>query len=293
MIDVPPELPESGRWSALARHLNWIRRVLISLRPLQSGNMATTSATSGTFRNGQAQGAKKDSGQTPSSYERQWSPGSYSEGDEVIRDTTPEQDNGNLAARYYATADVTADDAPPGVGSNVTATATVSIDAGEISGIAITDPGAGYGTLPTVTITGDGTGAEAEATFLGVNGEILELLVTDPGSGYTSASVTIDAPTGSQKWEVSARSNFKKFTMKEGSQRIVLDVGRDDSEDLMLTVYKDVDDETAGSVQINIQDIIDLGAGNKVIKFREWDVCVDGVTQKAIFLSSDAYEPPS
>ena len=47
-------------------------------------------------------------------------------------------------------------------------------------------------TLPdaTVTITGDGTGAEAVAT-VGGNGIVTGITVTNPGSGYTNATVAI------------------------------------------------------------------------------------------------------
>ena len=75
----------------------------------------------------------------------------------------------------YTTATVTIS-APPGPTPGVAwgvATATAIINAGQIVGITVTNPGAGYSiltggdwypALPTVTITGDGTGATATVT---------------------------------------------------------------------------------------------------------------------------------
>ncbi|HWH23319.1 MAG TPA: lipocalin-like domain-containing protein [Candidatus Limnocylindria bacterium] len=58
--------------------------------------------------------------------------------------------------------------------------------ASELGGIAVTDPGSGYTTAPTVTISGGGgTGAAAIAT-LDPEGGVDLILLTDPGTGYTS-----------------------------------------------------------------------------------------------------------
>ena len=57
--------------------------------------------------------------------------------------------------------------AAPPVGGT-TATGTVQVAAGVITGITITNPGSGYVTAPAVTITGAGTGATATAV-LGAN----------------------------------------------------------------------------------------------------------------------------
>jgi hypothetical protein len=48
----------------------------------------------------------------------------------------------------------------PDTGSDTT-TATAVIDGGEITGVVITNPGSGYTTAPTVTVTGDGTSVTA------------------------------------------------------------------------------------------------------------------------------------
>ena len=63
-----------------------------------------------------------------------------------------------------------------------------------ISSISVTNPGTGYLTTPTVTITGDGTGATAEAIV--VNGAIQSIVITNRGIDYTRAIVTI-TDTGS------------------------------------------------------------------------------------------------
>jgi len=63
-----------------------------------------------------------------------------------------------------------------------------------ISSIEITNPGTGYLTAPTVTITGDGTGATAEAVI--VNGSIQSINVKNRGIDYTRAIVTISGGNG-------------------------------------------------------------------------------------------------
>jgi len=60
---------------------------------------------------------------------------------------------------------------------------------GGVESIIVTNPGINYTSTPTITIIGDGTGANAIATV--VNGKITRISVINPGSGYTSASVQI------------------------------------------------------------------------------------------------------
>ena len=63
-----------------------------------------------------------------------------------------------------------------------------------ISSIQITNPGTGYTTTPTVTITGDGTNATAEAVI--VNGKIQNINITNRGTYYTRATVSITGGNG-------------------------------------------------------------------------------------------------
>ena len=70
---------------------------------------------------------------------------------------------------------------------------------GQIVGYAIDNPGSGYNSAPTLTITGDGSSASATATISG--GAVVKVEVTDSstgvfkpsnmGSGYNFASVTV------------------------------------------------------------------------------------------------------
>jgi len=63
-----------------------------------------------------------------------------------------------------------------------------------ISEIQVTNPGSGFLTNPTITISGDGTGAEAVAKI--VNGRIESISITNRGSGYTRAIVSITGGSG-------------------------------------------------------------------------------------------------
>ena len=63
-----------------------------------------------------------------------------------------------------------------------------------ITSIGITDAGSGYTSAPTVTITGDGSGATAEAII--VNGRVQNINILDRGVDYTRAIVTISGGNG-------------------------------------------------------------------------------------------------
>jgi hypothetical protein len=63
-----------------------------------------------------------------------------------------------------------------------------------ISEIQVTNAGSGYTEAPTVTITGDGTGAVATAVV--VNGKIQSIEITNRGINYTRAIVSISGGNG-------------------------------------------------------------------------------------------------
>lgn len=63
-----------------------------------------------------------------------------------------------------------------------------------ISNITVLNPGYSYSTSPTVTISGDGTGANAYAVI--VNQQISQIVIDNQGTGYTQALVTITGGSG-------------------------------------------------------------------------------------------------
>lgn len=71
--------------------------------------------------------------------------------------------------------------------------------AGTIDNIVVTEGGILYDSadLPTVTITGDGTGATAIAEVDDDLDEVVRITITNQGSGYTTATVAITGTTGS------------------------------------------------------------------------------------------------
>jgi len=78
------------------------------------------------------------------------------------------------------------------LGSQATAIATNT--SGFITGIGVVNPGDGYTTVPTVTISGGGgSGATATATVSG--GRITGIAVNTAGSGYTSTPTVHDRTT--------------------------------------------------------------------------------------------------
>ena len=63
-----------------------------------------------------------------------------------------------------------------------------------ISSIQVTNPGVGFTTAPTITITGDGSNATAEAVI--VNGKIQSINITNRGTDYTRATISITGGNG-------------------------------------------------------------------------------------------------
>jgi hypothetical protein len=63
-----------------------------------------------------------------------------------------------------------------------------------VSSINVLNPGQNYTEVPTVTITGDGTGATAVANI--VNGRLNNVVVTNRGINYTRATATISGGNG-------------------------------------------------------------------------------------------------
>lgn len=80
--------------------------------------------------------------------------------------------------------------------ANSLATGTSALTSNAVSGVTITNGGAGYVTAPTVSFSGGGgTGATGTATV--VNGVVTAVTITAGGSGYSSApTVTFTAPNG-------------------------------------------------------------------------------------------------
>ena len=69
--------------------------------------------------------------------------------------------------------------------------------AGQVLSVIVTEAGAGYSSIPTITINGTGSGASAEAVIDSATGTVSRIRMTDSaasqilGSGYTSATVAI------------------------------------------------------------------------------------------------------
>ena len=85
-------------------------------------------------------------------------------------------------------------------GGQVTLTATITYPAGTnvVTGVAVTNGGSGYTSVPTVSfkpypVTGTGTGAAATAT---IDGRVASIAIVNGGSGYTAPTVTLSGGGG-------------------------------------------------------------------------------------------------
>jgi len=87
----------------------------------------------------------------------------------------------------------------PAAGTDAALTAQWNVQSAAIDGaiynLKITAGGTGYTGDPTITITGDGTGATATCTR--TSGVITGIVITAPGSGYTHAVITLSTSGGS------------------------------------------------------------------------------------------------
>ena len=81
------------------------------------------------------------------------------------------------------------------VSLNTDLTNVSALSSGFVSSIAVTNGGSGYSAIPTVTITGTGTGATAYASVS--NGAITAINIVNAGWGYTTAPTVTISGNGS------------------------------------------------------------------------------------------------
>ena len=82
-----------------------------------------------------------------------------------------------------------------------------TLTTGQVTNIAITNPGSGYTETPTVTITGgNGSGAIARAQVL--NGNIVDINIINTGTGYTQTPNVVITGVGVGATAVASTSSF-------------------------------------------------------------------------------------
>lgn len=93
-----------------------------------------------------------------------------------------------------------------------------------IESIVIVNPGINYTTAPTITISGDGSGATAEASFGG--GRLQKIIVTNKGSNYTRATVSITGGGGSEASAVARLEtklgNLRTYYFKSNGEKVIV-----------------------------------------------------------------------
>lgn len=124
----------------------------------------------------------------------------------------------NVGTGYVSVPIVTI--APPTSIFGTQAQAVATIAGGNVVAISVTNPGLGYTTTPSVSITGtDGSGASASA--LVGSGLVTSIVITEAGSGYTSEpTVTISGGGGSN---ATAKAGY--LTFRTGSIGVILQDG--------------------------------------------------------------------
>lgn len=259
------------------------------MEPVRSPNTLLTRGTSGTGRS--AVGGGEDSKSTGNlNWKGQWVDTDYDQGDIVIcMDPEDEIDPGRICGTYIAKEAISAGSLHPGIEPQ-TGVLSVTLAAGAVSAIDVTDGGNGYASAPAVTITGDGSGAAAHAVI--TNHVVTSIVIDNPGTGYTTITASLDAPGMTQKWEDFAllapvKQVHRPKNQSRALQEIVIDAGRDPGTLPIIRLRKTLG-STVNSVSIDLNDI-PVDAGNKELKIREWGVDVCTSTAKALFISSDSY----
>ena len=109
---------------------------------------------------------------------------------------------------------------------------------GAIHVIKVTSGGSGYGSAPSVTITGDGSGATANCTLSG--GAVSVVNVTNVGSGYTTATVTFGSGAATATAIISPKGGHGANPVEElGGKYLVLNVRLDGNESNTISTAND------------------------------------------------------
>lgn len=112
---------------------------------------------------------------------------------------------------------------------------------GAIEIIKVTSGGSSYSSTPTVTISGDGTGATANATV--ANNAVTAITITAAGSGYTRATVSISGGSGSGANAtaiISPKGGHGSNAVEElGAKYVLLNVRLDGSESNTVSTAND------------------------------------------------------
>lgn len=94
-----------------------------------------------------------------------------------------------------------------------------------VDSITMIQPGSGYSDSPTITINGDGKGAEASAVV--VNGKIVSVIIDERGADYTVATISFSDTTGSgatAKVDLLGRNGvIRSFYLQENGQKVIVD----------------------------------------------------------------------
>jgi hypothetical protein len=100
---------------------------------------------------------------------------------------------------------------------------------GGVHVVRVTAGGSAYGSAPSVTITGDGTGATANSTISG--GAVTAVTITNVGSGYTRASVTFSSGAAAATAIISPKGGHGSNAVEElGGKYIMINVRLDGTE---------------------------------------------------------------
>lgn len=93
-----------------------------------------------------------------------------------------------------------------------------------LDSITVINPGSNYVTAPTVTITGDGSGATAQAKI--TNGKVTSISIVTRGSNYTTATVSL---SGGDGFGASAKANLgfnsgtlRTYYVKSNGEKVFL-----------------------------------------------------------------------
>jgi hypothetical protein len=122
------------------------------------------------------------------------------------------------------------------VGTGSSATATSSITDGVLTGITVSASGSNY-TSVLITLSGGTPDVEGKAVGIVSKGEVIKIIVIDPGSGYdTTPTVTITEVTSPVAFSFNAEVSDVVLSQSDNEGRVKIDATLIITDDAVLPV---------------------------------------------------------
>ena len=156
-----------------------------------------------------------------------------------------------------------------------------------IESVSVINSGQNYSKTPTVTVIGDGSGAEVQAVV--VNGKIKNVNVISPGVGYTTARLTITNAIGD-----TSGSGAVLEPVTHGKTGVLRSYYLDDNSiKRILNTNAGAIDYVNGIITLNNFSPIDINDGSKVLKIHAKPSTFSFKSDRESIITLDTYDSSS